>query len=218
MIIDLNAFDRVETKEVHVSLLKHRNNNMEIICKQVTLKKGLEEIGVYQRLNSAGCNCVPQMLDYEIVNDKALIYLTHIKGQPLMWFNNRPDLINSLVERFDLVFENAVESVKALHQVGVYHRDIKPDNIIVDDQYRVFLVDFGVASPTNCISDVVGTTRFLSPEAIFRPSEIDESSDLYSLSASFRYVLADDISRISHDILSRMAGMCTIQKKYRRIF
>lgn len=218
MIIDLNDFDRVETKEVHVSLLKHRNNNMEIICKQVTVKKGLEEIGIYQRLNSAGCNCVPQMLDYEIVLDKALIYLTHIKGCPLIQFKNRPDLINTLVDNFDLVFENAVESVKSLHRIGIYHRDIKPDNIIVDDQYRVFLVDFGVASQKNCIGDMVGTTRFLSPEAIFRPAEIDETSDFYSLSASFRHILADELSKLSYFVLERMTSMSEIQKKNRKCF
>jgi PAS domain S-box-containing protein len=77
------------------------------------------------------------------------------------------------------------------HGAGVYHRDVKPANIIVDRLQpagtfeSVTLIDFGFArSPwldETIRDDLVGTVRYLSPEAAgLLPSTADERSDLYA--------------------------------------
>jgi eukaryotic-like serine/threonine-protein kinase len=74
------------------------------------------------------------------------------------------------------------------HRMGVFHRDLKPANVLIDEQGRPRLADFGIARRTDLDSDltrdgaVLGTPAYMSPEqAVGRSGAADERSDVYSL-------------------------------------
>ena len=79
------------------------------------------------------------------------------------------------------------------HQRGVIHRDVKPDNIMIERATeRALVTDFGIAlgrrAAESAGGPVVGTARYMSPEqACGEP--MDARSDLYSLGATFFYAL-----------------------------
>jgi serine/threonine-protein kinase len=80
------------------------------------------------------------------------------------------------------------------HQRGVIHRDVKPDNIMIElGTDRAFVTDFGIALSRRVEGrrddgEVVGTARYMSPEqACGEP--LDARSDLYALGATFFYAL-----------------------------
>ncbi len=78
------------------------------------------------------------------------------------------------------------------HSKGVIHRDLKPGNILLDTQHKVYLVDFGLARTTNLSEDerfgaapvkptaLMGTPSYMSPEQI-QQKILTSKSDLYSL-------------------------------------
>ncbi|MHC4996390.1 MAG: serine/threonine protein kinase, partial [Planctomycetota bacterium] len=102
------------------------------------------------------------------------------------------------------LFLEAAAAVHHGHTKGVIHRDLKPDNIIVDSHGRVKIIDFGVARATDSdmavttlqtdIGQLIGTVQYMSPEQIeAEPDDLDTRSDVYSLGVVLYELLCDQL-------------------------
>lgn len=77
------------------------------------------------------------------------------------------------------------EGLAAAHRQGVVHRDLKPQNIMVDEDGNARIMDFGVARSIKGkgitgAGVIIGTPEYMSPEQV-EAKEIDQRSDIYSL-------------------------------------
>lgn len=100
-------------------------------------------------------------------------------------------------EHFQFVARIGIEAAEALHHAherGIVHRDIKPSNLLLDDDGKLWVADFGLAQVLNApgmtmTGDLVGTLRYMSPEQAASNRILDQRSDVYSLCLSL-YELA----------------------------
>ena len=79
----------------------------------------------------------------------------------------------------------------AAQEAGLIHGDVKPENILFDENYRAKLVDFGIASALSSdvnVKDIWGTPYYIAPEKA-KGKKADIRSDLYSLGATLYHAL-----------------------------
>ena len=86
--------------------------------------------------------------------------------------------------------EHIARALQAAHKAGLLHRDVKPSNVLVDDDDYAYLIDFGIARAAGeqaltTAGDVIGTFFYMAPERFAGEGtgapRVDARSDIYSL-------------------------------------
>jgi serine/threonine protein kinase len=131
---------------------------------------------------------VCRIYDLEEIDDQELISMEYIDGTTLF---------DVLSDRGPLDLREATEiasqfllGLDAIHQAGLVHRDVKPENIMITRAGRVVLMDFGLAKQeTEEAGTVSGTPAYMSPEQA-RGDRLDARTDIFAAGV----VLAEMIS------------------------
>jgi len=99
---------------------------------------------------------------------------------------------------------NLLSAVKFLHEANILHRDIKPDNILVTEDFQVKLCDFGFSrsinkesakQKTRSLSPTVFTRYYRPPEVILNEKRYNQSADVWSIGC----VLSEVFQKIVKD-------------------
>lgn len=127
---------------------------------------------------------------FEEAGERLFIVMEYVEGEPLTNAIRRGPLPETEVRR---IGARIAEALAEAHAKGIVHRDIKPDNVIVNGQ-RVKVLDFGIAKRVGAEASgpndptafktqtgmIIGTVTYMSPEqALGRP--VDARTDLFSL-------------------------------------
>lgn len=95
------------------------------------------------------------------------------------------------------IFQEALEAIKYIHSLGVVHRDIKPDNILINTKDRLIkIVDLGLSHEGKYhdltqSNHMLGTPFYLPPESFNGVNAVTDKSDVYSLGLTFFTLLAN---------------------------
>jgi len=121
---------------------------------------------------------------YEIeeFDGQQFIAMEFVEGKPLSRLV-APERL-PLPKVFDYAIQIA-EGLEAAHKKGIIHRDIKPDNILVTEEGRIKIMDFGLAkirdtARITTTGTALGTAAYMSPEQA-RGETVDARSDIFSL-------------------------------------
>jgi hypothetical protein len=130
-------------------------------------------------------NIVP-LYTFGDVDGTLYFVMGYVKGESLAARLKREGRLAGEESRRILI--ELCDALDYAHKLGVIHRDIKPDNVLIEEGTgRALLTDFGVAKALGAgqtmteVGSVLGTPQYMSPEQAQGKADIDHRSDLYSL-------------------------------------
>ncbi len=160
----------------------------------IAVNRFLQEIRIAARLNHP--HIVP-LLDSGNVNDVLHFVMPFVEGRSLRGMLTGKESIG-LVSAVAIVNEVAGALTYA-HRQGIVHRDIKPENILLSEGHAV-VTDFGIAKAISTAGDAnltrtgfpIGTLGYMSPEQAAGRTDLDETTDVYSLASVFYEIMVGE--------------------------
>jgi DNA-binding beta-propeller fold protein YncE/predicted Ser/Thr protein kinase len=157
---------------------------LKVIARELAGREGFRERFLRESRLAARLDhpAVVPIYDSREVDGELIVTMRLVKGGDLRGLIDREGPLPP-ARALDLLGQIA-EALDAAHAAGIVHRDVKPHNILVEDD-RAYLSDFGLAkafdeSGAPSGASVVGTAHYMSPEQ-WRGDSIGPAADVYSL-------------------------------------
>ncbi len=169
------ALDREIDEKVALKLL-----NPDIAGDEKTIERFRSELKLARQISHRN---VCRMYDLNKAEGTHYIIMEYVAGEDLKSSIRRMGPLNPAKAVF--ITKQVCEGLIEAHRLGVVHRDLKPQNIMIDPEGNVRIMDFGIARSlkTKGVTDtgvIIGTPEYMSVEQV-EGEAVDQRSDVYSL-------------------------------------
>ncbi len=169
------VFDKETNERVALKLIKP-----EIASDKNTIERFRNELTTARKITHKS---VCRM--YDLNREEGLHYITmeYVSGGDLKRLIRRTKYIP--IGTAVAIATQICEGLTEAHRLGVVHRDLKPNNIMIDEDGQARIMDFGIARSVKTkgltgSGIIIGTPEYMSPEQV-EAKEVDQRSDIYSL-------------------------------------
>jgi len=169
------ALDTRINEEVAIKLIRS-----EIAADEKTLERFSNELKLARKISHKNV-CRMYHLDKE--EDTSYISMEYLEGEDLKDLIQKKERLTP--EEAIRIAKQVCEGLAEAHRLGVVHRDLKPQNIMMDKEGSAKIMDFGIARSVEApgvtaTGVIIGTPDYISPEQA-EGQEADHRSDIYSL-------------------------------------
>jgi serine/threonine protein kinase/TPR repeat protein len=171
------VLDRKVNEELAVKILKP-----EIASNTTIVERFKNELKLARRISHKN---VCRLYDLHEEAGIFLITMEYVPGEDLKSLTRRAGQLSP--QRATALARQAVEGLAEAHRLGVVHRDLKPQNIMIDRQGNARIMDFGIARRVGephltAAGMLIGTPLYMAPEQAAGEST-DQRTDIYALGA-----------------------------------
>jgi tetratricopeptide (TPR) repeat protein/predicted Ser/Thr protein kinase len=149
---------------------------------------------------------VLRIYDIAEAEGRKFISMPYIEGRDLKDIITEEGALE--VDRALDISRQVLEALKSAHEAGVVHRDLKPQNIMIDKEGNVCVADFGIAKSADTggltvTGQIVGTPEYMSPEQA-EGKDVDFRSDIYSFGLILYEMLTGKVPFKADSIISTL--------------
>ncbi|MDH3728813.1 MAG: serine/threonine protein kinase, partial [Myxococcales bacterium] len=169
---------------------------IKVLPPELSLREDLRERFVFEAQLAAGLNHPHIVPIFDVGEHEGLVWyvMAYVEGESARGRVQREGPFTSAQTR--RILREVAWALAYAHARGIVHRDIKPDNIMIERASgRALVTDFGIAMRTETDTPgkgtdlVVGSLMYMAPEQASGTSDIDGRADLYALGLSGYYLL-----------------------------
>jgi serine/threonine protein kinase/tetratricopeptide (TPR) repeat protein len=169
------VFDKKIKEEIALKLLRS-----EIAADEKTIERFSNELKLARKIVHKN---VGRM--YELMEEEGTHFITmeYVPGEDLKSFIKRSGQLTA--GKAVSIAKQVCDGMAEAQRLGVVHRDLKPQNIMIDKEGNARIMDFGIARALKAKGItaegiIIGTPEYMSPEQV-EGKEVDQRSDIYSL-------------------------------------
>jgi len=142
--------------------------------------------------------------DFVETAEAVLLFQELVEGKETLQSLIRPE--GMAPEQALRLLEPVADALKAMHDKGYIHRDIKPDNIMMDGHGALKIADLGLAKNPHASfqtdsQDTLGTFAYCAPEQIATSSKVNAQADQYSLGCVLYELMAGRLPFVCQDFI-----------------
>lgn len=190
--------------------LLSRKNGCEVLRlrnkktgKELVLRSFPYPVAAYGKLQNIRCINLPEIYDILEMGDGQIVLEEYINGITVAQIMEVDKYRSSGARK---VLLGVCDALTVLHDRGIIHRDVKPENVIVDSFGRVVLIDFNISRVESAASKdtvIMGTVGYASPEQLGL-SQTDARTDIYAAGVLYNVMLTGKHPSVT--IISGKAG------------
>lgn len=183
-------------------LAAHKNDRRYVVKKitprgPLTLEFIQNEVDVLKEIAKYGCKSNLLCYTSSFIENGSMYVVTDafLNSQSLEYVIRNDQTYLSQVNIIFSIFYQICEGLNYLHNtIGIAHNDLKPDNILINNNYQIQIIDFGLSC--NHLCQVIGTVEYSPPELIntyinFNPNRepidvnINKKADVFAMGVTF---------------------------------
>ena len=177
-----------------VGLLSRKNGcevlhlRNKITGKDLVLRSFSSALAAYENLQNIRCINLPEIYDVLEMDDGQIVLEEYINGITVAQVMETGKYRSSGARK---VLLGVCDALTVLHSRGIVHRDVKPENVMIDKAGRVVLIDFNASRIESVASKdtvIMGTVGYASPEQLGL-SQTDARADIYAAGVLYNVML-----------------------------
>jgi serine/threonine protein kinase len=159
----VNPLNHVAVKILKDEFLRRDNDSILSVHNEITILKNLDHSGIIRMVDYGDAGQVLKPSG-RIIDNLVFIIMEFVQGGLLFDLCQTMGAMGEDAGRFFLL--QMVESMEYMHSRRVVHRDLKLENILIDEQLNLKIADFGFAcyKSIDCLKSYRGTMTYMAPE------------------------------------------------------
>src|SRR5439155_5911971 len=191
------AYDNDLDRTVALKLVRS-----DLMADAETMQRFKQELLLASKISHKNILRIHDLGDVEGIK---FISMAYIEGEDLHQHLKREGRLP--VDRSIAIARQLCEALEAAHAAGVMHRDLKPQNVLIDREGTAYVSDFGLAKSLKAgvagithVGELLGTPGYMSPEQV-EGGSVDHRSDLYALGVILYEMVTGEVPFIGESTL-----------------